>query len=460
MEPADFPDAQQYDLVIIGTGSGNSIITPDFDDWKVAIVERGEFGGTCLNRGCIPTKMFVYAADVAETVRDGARLGVHAHVDHVDWKAIRDRIFDRIDSIADGGEAYRRSLSNIDVYADDARFVGPKHIQVGDKVITGTHIVLAAGARPNLPSVPGLDTVGFHTSDTIMRLDEVPARLIVIGGGYIAAELAHVFGAFGSHVTVVNRGDTLLRSEDDDIRMRFTEIMRRRFELLLSAQLLAVRKTPDGIAVDVSIDGEHCTIEGDVLLVATGRIPNSDQLDLALHGYELDREGYVVVDEFLRTNVDGVWALGDLSNPVQLKHAANADARAVAHNVAHPDSLRSAPRAFIPHAVFAHPQVASVGATERDLSTAGVPYVSSTKPFGAAAYGWAMEDTTSFAKILAHRDTRLILGAHIIGPQASTLIQQLIQSMRFGQTVDEIARDQWYIHPALTEVIENALLDL
>jgi mycothione reductase len=462
MENPDAPrlQSQHYDLVIIGTGSGNSILTPDFDGWKVAIVERGVFGGTCLNRGCIPTKMFVYAADLAETVRDASRLGVHAHVDHIDWKAIRDRVFGRIDPIAAGGEAYRRGLPNVDVYAEDARFVGPKHIQVGESVITGTHIVLAAGARPFLPDIPGLEDVAYHTSDTIMRLDEVPRRLIVVGGGYIASELAHVFGAFGSAVTIINRSDTLLRHEDDDIRMRFTEIMRQRFELLLSTQLLAARNTNDGIAVDVSVDGEHRSVEGDVLLLATGRVPNSDELDLAAFGYALDHEGYVVVDEFLRTSVEGVWALGDLSNPVQLKHAANADARVVAHNLANPDDLRRAPRAFIPHAVFAYPQIASIGATERELSAAAVPYVSAEKPYGDAAYGWAMEDTTSFVKILAHRDTRLILGAHIIGPQASTLIQQLIQAMRFGQTVDEIARDQWYIHPALTEVIENALLDL
>ena len=199
---------------------------------------------------------------------------------------------------------------------------------------------------------------------------------------------------------------------------------------------------------------------GDVLLLATGRVPNGEQLGVTHSGVELDDAGYVVTDQYLRTSVEGVWALGDICHAAQLKHTANEDTRAVAHNIAHPDDLRVPDHSGIPHAVFAYPQVAAVGATEQALRAEGRPYLKAVRPYSNTAYGWAMEDTTSFAKVLADPDTRRLLGAHIIGPQAPTLIQQLIQGFQFGLTVDEMARGQLYIHPALTEVVEQALLEL
>jgi mycothione reductase len=406
--------------------------------------------------------MYVYVADLAELARSGPRLGVDTRMHGTDWKAIRDRVFDRIDAISDGGDAYRESLDHVTVYRGDARFVGERRLAVNDEIVTADQIVLAAGGRPSIPEVPGLADVAFHTSDTIMRIDELPEHLIVVGGGYIAAELAHVFGALGSRVTIIARGDTLLRAEDDDIRMRFTECTRRRFDVLCSTQVLAAREVAGGntIEVDVSVDGDHRTIEGDMVLIATGRVPNGDELGVRAAGVELDTLGYVVTDEYLRTTAPGVWALGDICNPDMLKHAANADARVVAHNVTHPDDLRRIDRRFMPHAVFGYPQVASVGATERDLLHADVPIRVAVQPYASTAYGWAMEDEQGLCKVIAHAETRQLLGAHIVGAQASTLIQQLIQGMRFGLTVDQMARDQYYIHPALTEVVEQALLAL
>jgi mycothione reductase len=452
--------AKHHDLLIIGTGSGNTILTPGFDHWDVGIVERDAFGGTCLNRGCIPSKMYVYAADLAELARQGPALGVETRYDGCDWKAIRDRVFGRVDAIAESGEAYRESLDNVTVYRGSGTFVAPRRLTVADDIVTADHVVIAAGARPDIPDVPGLSAVPFHTSDTIMRVDALPEHLIVVGGGYIGAELSHVFGSLGSTITVVTRGDTLLRDEDDDVRMRFTECMSHRFEVLLSTQLLAARERDGNVELDVSVDGEHRTVRGDCLLVATGRLPNSDDLGVARAGVQVDPHGFVVTDAYLRTSAPGVWALGDICNPAMLKHAANADARVISHNLLHPDALRAADRRFLPHAVFGWPQVASVGPTERALRAQGVPYVCSRRPYASTAYGWAMEDTTSFCKLLAHRDTRQLLAAHIIGPQAPTLIQQLIQGMRFGQTVDEMATEQYYIHPAMSEVVEQALLDL
>ena len=445
-----------FDLIIIGAGSGNSVVGPELDDWDIAIVERGLFGGTCLNVGCIPSKMLVYAADVAAIARSGPALGVHTRFDGADWPAIRDRVFGRIDPMAAGGEDYRKGLDNITVYQHDTRFVGPKQLQVGDEVITAERIVLAAGARAVVPPIPGLADSGFHTSDTIMRLESLPDRLLILGGGYIAAELGHVFGSFGSDVTIALRGDLMLRAEDHDIAAAFTEIYSRRFDVRTNLRIEEIRRDGAEIVVKTA-DGE---LRGDELLVATGRIPNGDQLGVSVTGVDLDDDGYVIADGQRRTNVDGIWALGDITTADQLKHVANQDARVVAHNLTHIDDPIEVDDRFVPAAVFGHPQVGTVGRTEQECIDEGLPYKAHIQPYSSTAYGWAMEDTDSFVKLIVDTDTRLLLGAHILGPQASTLVQQVIQGMVFGLTVDEMARGQYYIHPALPEVIEQALLEL
>ncbi len=451
---------RHFDLLIIGAVSGNSVIGPEHDDWDIAVAEHGLFGGTCLNVGCIPSKMFVYAAEMAELAADSERLGVHTRFDGVDWPSIRDRVFGRIDPIAEGGLAYRMGLPNLTVYTDTARFTGPRQVAVGGETITAERIVIAAGARPTIPDVVGLAACGYHTSDTVMRLDALPERLLVLGGGYIAAELGSVFGAFGSQVTFVLRGDTFLRREDDEIRRRFTEAYSRRFDVLFDTRVLEASRDGDEVVLAVEDAAGRHELRADELLVATGRIPNGDRLGLAAGGVDTDARGYIITDDQLRTSAEGVWALGDVTNPVQLKHVANHEARVVRHNLSDPEAAARVDHRFIPHAVFGHPQVASVGLTERECRQQSIPYRSHVQPYGAAAYGWAMEDTTSAAKLIAHTETRHLLGAHIIGPQASTLIQQLIQGMHFDLTVDQMASHQYYIHPALPEVIEQALLEL
>jgi len=456
---------QQYDLVIIGAGSGNSIVGPDLDDWSIAIVEEWVFGGTCLNRGCIPTKMFVHAADVVEHIEHASRFGIDAHVDAVHWPAIRDRVFGRIDPIAAGGERYRAAdCPNVTVHHGHGRFVGPRRLVVTgpdgvETTIEGRQVVVAAGARPMILDIPGISDVTVHTSDDIMRLDEVPEHLIVLGGGFIACELAHVFGAFGAQVTIVQRGLRLLQAEDHDVSAAITANFGQRFDLRTGCHVERVEPAGagggDGVIVHLT-DGT--TITGSHLLVATGRIPNSDLLDAAACGLELHPDGRIVTDLAQRTSVPGVWALGDISSPHMLKHVANHETRVVAHNLAHPDDLRYTDHTAVPHAVFTNPQIAAVGLTEMQARAEGIDVLVATQRYGDIAYGWALEDTTSFCKLIADRATRKLVGAHIIGPHASSLIQQLVQGMRFGQTIDELARDQYYIHPALGELVENALL--
>ncbi|WP_436501227.1 mycothione reductase [Actinokineospora sp. HUAS TT18] len=452
---------RKFDLIIIGTGSGNSLLDPRFAGLDVAMVERGVFGGTCLNVGCIPTKMFVHTADLAATPAAARRFGVDETLDGVRWPEIRDRVFGRIDPIAEGGRQYRAvhaDNANVTLYTGNARFIGERTIEIdGTQTITADQIVLAAGGRPVIPDIEGLDEVPFHTSDTVMRLERLPSRMAILGGGFIAAEFAHVFSSFGVEVTIVARSGALLRQEDRDVSARFTELAQARWDVRLDRKTVRVDRVGDGVRLE--LDGGE-TVEADVLLVATGRTPNSDQLNVAAAGIDVGPGGYVVVDEYQRTTADGVWALGDISSPWELKHVANHEARVVQHNLLHPDAPVAADHRFVPHAVFSSPQIASVGLTEQEAERRGVRYVVAKQDYAGIAYGWAMEDSTGFAKLLADPETGLLLGAHIIGPQASTVIQPIIQAMSFGLDARSMARGQYWIHPALPELVENALLSL
>ena len=455
--PSNTPSPAEYDLIIVGSGSGNSI--PEFlSDWKIALIERGTFGGTCLNVGCIPSKMFVLPADLAVEAGHTDKLGVDVRFHGADWPAIRDRIFGRIDPIAEGGRQYRATgTPNVTLFHGTARFVGDKVIDVEGERLTAPHILVATGSRPVVPPIPGLAETGYHTSDTIMRLDELPERIGILGGGFIAVELGHVFAGFGSQVSLFNRSEVLLRKHDREIAERFTEVFGNRPNVDLHLEHLPskIERRGDMIAV-------HCAgdvIEVDQLLVATGREPNSDLIDAERGGLSCHHHGTIVVDEFMRTAVDGVWAIGDVANEYQLKHVANHEATVAFWNIAHPDDLKRVDYTAVPSAVFSNPQVASVGLTEEQARGLGRDFVVGRRDFGGTAYGWALADETSFAKVIVDAETGLILGAHIIGPQAATLIQTLVQAMQFGQTAAEVANEPFWIHPALTEVIENTLLE-
>ena len=454
---------RHHDLVIIGTGSGNSIIGPELAGLDIGLVEKGVFGGTCLNVGCIPTKMFVLPSDRVVDAEDAGALGVHVKGVTSDWAAIRDRVFARIDPIVSGGEAWRKQADNVTVYQGLARFVGPMTLDTGTGVtLTADRWVIAAGGRPRGLEIDGLRAAdpeqGVHTSDTIMRIDAPPARVVIVGGGFIAAEFAHVLDALGSEVTWVHRGAAVLTAEDVDISAAFTDLARERFDLRLGTTVGAAKRDGSTWTLRLDSDGASSEVEVDAVLLAVGRAPNTDLLNVGAAGLPVHDNGRLVVDAQQRASVNGVYALGDISSDWQLKHVANHEMRVVKHNLSHPDSLVASDHRFVPHAVFSHPQVAAFGRTEQELKAAGTSYRAHVEQFGDVAYGWALEDTSGIVKVIVDPETMLLLGAHIMGPQASTLIQPLIQAAHFGQRADDVAKLQYWIHPALSEVIENALL--
>ncbi|HUQ58678.1 mycothione reductase [Lentzea sp.] len=453
---------RHFDLVIIGTGSGNSIPNEAMAGWQIAILEKGTFGGTCLNVGCIPTKMFVHTADQAAAPANAKKLGVDAHTDAIHWPEIRDRIFNRIDPIAEGGRNWRANENpNVTVYEGTATFVNENTISTGTgETITADRVVIAAGSRPSIPDIADLDTTAYHTSDTIMRLDELPKSLIIVGSGFIASEFAHVFSSFGVKVTVIARSNLLLRHEDLEIAERFTEIAKQKWDVRLQRKTTRAEKTGTGVRLHLEGPNGEETVEAEQLLIATGRRPNTDLLDVAKAGIELHADGRIKVDEFQRTSQPHIHALGDISSEHQLKHVANHEAKVVQHNLLNPGNPRKSDHRFVPAAVFSNPQIASVGLTEEQARERGIRYVTSSQAYASIAYGWAMEDTTGFAKLLADPATGQLIGAHILGPQASTVIQPLIQAMSFGLDARSMAQGQYWIHPAMPELVENALLNL
>jgi mycothione reductase len=448
---------QHFSLAIIGSGSGNSLVPEDRTQGPVALIEEGAFGGTCLNRGCIPSKIFVHSADVAAGIRRASEFGLAAELTGVNWKAIQDRVFSHTGQISAEGRRDRADADGVTLFEGRARFRGPRELVIDDRTpITADRIVVATGARPTVPPVIAESGVAFHTSDSIMGIDELPASMVIVGGGYVAVEFAHIFSCLGVAVRLVEMAPRLLDTFDTSIAERFTALARRTWDVHLKAQITGVRPDGTGVAVELE-DGPAVT--GDLLLVATGRRPNSDDLGLDAAGVSVRDDGRIEVDEYGRTTADGIWSLGDVSSPFELKHVANAEARTLAHNLAHPGDLRRFPHDWVPAAVFTDPQLATVGARRQDLE-GHRPYVTATQDYDDTTYGWALRDTSGVCTLYADPATGRLLGAHILGAEAALLIQPLVQAASTGLGVAEMARGQYWIHPALSEVVENALIKL
>ena len=445
-----------FDSIVIGSGSGLEVSSEGAErGLSVAVVEEGPFGGTCLNRGCIPSKMLIHCADVMETIQGAERFGIKAQVEAVDWQFIIRRAYDEIDADAQAIEEGNRQAPNITVYKDRARFVGQKAVEVNGEQIRAETVVIAAGTRPWVPEIPGLSDVPYITSDEALRLPNQPKRLTIVGGGYIAAEMAHFFGLLGTEVTIVHRRPLLLRGEDEQVARRFTQVYQRKFNLLLDAQVTRAYRQDSAITLEVITDGGTVEVSSDALLLATGRIPNTDLLQVANTEVEVDQQGFIKTNEYLETSAQGIWALGDIVGKYLLKHSANLEAAYVAQNIFNAKNQVAVDYHGMPHAIFASPQVASVGLTEQGAKERSIPYIAATYDYANTAYGSSIEYRDGFVKVLAHPETGEILGCHIIGTDASILIQEAVNAMRSRLTTDAITQSI-YVHPALPEVVQRA----
>lgn len=443
----------QFDLIVIGAGSGLDVVAAAAGrGMKVALVEEGPMGGTCLNRGCIPTKILIHVADVLQTIKKAPEFGIKAGRVSVDFEKVmtRARV---VDEEAHEIEENIKSAANITLFKGRGRFTGPKKIKVGDKEIAADKIVIAAGTRPSLPPIEGLSKVPYMTSDEALKVKRLPKELIIIGGGYIAVELAHFFGSLGSKITILQRNVRLVPDEDEEIAQKFTELFSKQYEVRLKFTAKKVEKK-DGRITVYGADGTK--VQGSHLLIATGRVPNTDILDVARTGVRTNNFGFIETNEFLETNVPGIWAFGDIAGKYLFKHSANLEGSYVVHNLLGESEHHKAAVDYtaMPHAVFSYPQIAGVGMTEQELKAKNEDYLVGKYKYIDSGMGTAMEEKDGFVKFLTDYEGK-ILGCHILGPEASTLIHEVLVSMKRGKgTVADIVQTV-HIHPALSEVVQR-----
>ncbi len=440
----------KFDLIVIGAGSGLDVMSAAAaKGMKVALVEEGPLGGTCLNRGCIPTKILIHSADVMQTIKRAGEFGIKTGTVSVDFKKVmaRARI---VDKDAQEIEQSLKKAKNVTLFRGRGVFTGQKTLNVGKETLTAEKIVIAAGTRPSLPPIAGLENAPYMTSDQALRLEKLPKKLIIIGGGYIACELAHFFGSMGSEIVILQRNIRLLPDEDEEISQKFTELFSKQYDVWLKFTAKSVEKKAGGIVV-YGADG--ASVSGTDLLIATGRTPNSDILGVAKTGVKTNSAGYVEANEFMETNVPGIWAFGDIAGKYLFKHSANLEAEYVTLSVVsghrHPVDYTA-----MPHAVFSNPQVAGVGATEQELTEKKADFLVGRYKYADTGMGEALAEKDGFVKFLADYDGK-ILGCHIIGPDASTLLHEVLVAMKAGHgTIDDIVNTV-HIHPALSEVVQR-----
>ncbi|MCX8182368.1 MAG: dihydrolipoyl dehydrogenase [Candidatus Methanomethyliaceae archaeon] len=454
---------REFDLIVIGSGSGLDVAVAVAQAGKsVAIIEKGPLGGTCLNRGCIPSKMLIHSADIMEALRSAHKFGINVKDFEIDFRRIVRRVKDEVDRESQEIERNLRRVTNPVLLKGVGRFVDLKTLEVNGERIRAEKILIAGGSRPEVPNIPGLKESGYITSDEALRLETLPQTLTILGGGYIAAELAHFFGSLGANINIVQRRKILLPNEDESISSKFTHIFSKKFNVLTGHAPIGVSR--NGGIYEVKVENietkEQRVISSDQLLIAAGRVPNSDLLDLERTGVKTDSRGFIIVDEYLRTNVDGIFALGDIIGRYQFKHAANLEAEYAYHNIMNPDAMVPVDYTAIPHAVFTNPQIAGVGKTEQELRSKGAEYLIGFYRYADTGMGNAIGDDEGFVKFLVDRKSGKILGCHILGHDASVLIHEVLVAMKCGDgTLDNI-RKVVHIHPALSEVIDRAAANL
>ncbi len=442
---------RKFDVLVVGSGAGLEVVSFAAEKgMSVALVEEGPLGGTCLNRGCIPSKMLIHSADVAETIKNSEKFGIKSKIEGIDFASIVKRVSHSVDHDSSGIEQAIKSGNNPLLYKVRGKFISPKKMQVGEEQIEAEKVFIVGGTRPSISPLPGLETTPYLDSTKALRLERQPEHLVVIGGGYIAAELAHFFGSLGTKVTILVRGNLMLNNEDEEIAKWFTDEFSKKHEILFKSQADSVSYRNEKFNIKLN-DGKK--LEADQLLVVMGRAPNTDILDVKATGVEVDDKGYIKVNDYLETNVNGIFAFGDIVGILPFRHTAN-DQVGFAIRNAFTDKKVPFDYFAIGHAVFSSPQVGGVGKTEQELKKDGIKYKVGKAELKDTAMGGALQEN-GLAKVITDETGEKILGVHIVGPQASVLIHEAIVAMKANGTVGAITNSV-YIHPALSEWLQRA----
>lgn len=447
----------QADYVVLGGGMAGLPIANKlaYKGYRTVLVEKEVLGGTCLNRGCIPTKTMIHSAKVAHTVRTAHRFGIRVGAPEVDLAAVVRRKDEIVKSIRDGAYRQAGKNENLTLIEAKAHFESPRRLRAGDTVIEAADVILNTGARPTLPPIEGLQTVPYHTNRTLLDVTELPRYLLIVGGGYIGVEFAQMFARFGSKVTLLQRADRLVPREDPEISEVLLTVLRREgIEVLLDADVYRAEPVAGRVRLRVRVQGEARTCDGDSLLVAAGRRPNTDALGLDVAGVETDAQGFVRIDETFRTSREGIWAIGDVTGMPMFTHSARDDADRLYRCLVKGEAATTEGRQ-VPYAIFTDPEIAAVGLTEAQARAEGYALNIGKQPFSRVARAKAMDETDGFIKIVADEKTDRILGAQVIGPHAGELIHELALARDVGATYTQIARSL-HVHPTLSEGVNAA----
>ena len=449
-----------FDAIVMGTGQAGPSLAGRLagEGMTVAIVERHRFGGTCVNTGCIPTKTLVASARAAHVARRAAEYGVR--IDGgvtVDMKRVKARKDEVAGASNQGVEKWLRSLENATVFEGHARFEGPREVRVGQEILEADRIFVNVGGRARWPS--GFEGTGALTSSSILELDVLPEHLIVVGGSYIGLEFAQMYRRFGSEVTVIERGPRLVKREDEDVSDTIREILEGEgIRLRLDARCLSGEKRGGGVAVRVDCAAGDREVVGSHLLLAVGRRPNTDDLGLEAAGVEVDDRGYIVVNDELRTSVDGIWALGDCNGRGGFTHTAYNDYEIVAANLLDGGSRRVSDR--IPaYALYIDPPLGRVGMTETEVRQSGREALVAGRPMSKVGRAKEKGETQGFMKVLVDAETAKILGASILGVEGDEVVHSLLDVMYARQPYTVIQRAM-HIHPTVSELVPTLLGDL
>ena len=453
-----------YDLVIIGTGSAMNLLEPYLEKHpgaRVAVIDKDEPGGICLTQGCIPTKLLVQAADTVRLIEGASSFGITAPIQAIDFAMVMANMRQHVDAAIGEIRQGLRSSESFEYFPQAARFVAPRELSLGDRRIRGKSILLCTGSKPLIPDVDGLKDVNYHTSDTILHITELPKSMLIMGGGYIAAEYGHFFSAMGTDVTILGRNPQFLPAEEPEIAAVVLNQMRQHMRIETGWEIKRIQQTSNGIRVQCDAKDVAREVEAQTLLVAAGRASNSDVLDPAAGGIAVDEAGWIKTDEYLETSQPGVWAFGDANGKHQFKHKANHESILVWRNAFGGEHVKAVYDA-VPRAVFTHPQVAAVGLGEKEAVARhgrdGI--LVGFQRYEDTAKGKAMHSHDHFVKAIVLREDLAILGAHIVGPEASTLIQEIINLMGAPHANAQSIVDAMHIHPALPEVVQRAFSNL